>query len=101
MIFNFNYSQAIKQAGQIEDVAREMRSLASGKLTTAIDTINASWDGSTSDIFIGHCNETKTQIGTRASDLDALAKRIREVAKILKEAEERARREMETKKFTV
>ena len=95
MIYNFNYNLAIRQATQIEEIAREMRSLANNKLTNAIATVDASWDGDSSTIFLRHCTETKQQIITKATDLENLARRIREVARILKEAEDRARREME------
>ena len=95
MTLNFNFNQAIRQAAQIEAIASEMRSLANGKLTTANATVNASWDGDTSNLFLNHCEETKKQITARATDLDNLARRIREVARILQEAEDRARREME------
>ena len=95
MTLNFNFNLAARQATQIEDIASDMRSLANDKMTNAIATIDASWDGETSNLFIRHCDETKKQIISRASDLDSLARRIREVAKILREAEERARREME------
>ena len=95
MILNFNYNLAIRQAAQIEEIAREMRTLANGKFANAIATVDASWDGDTSIIFLRHCNETKQQITTKATELDNLAQRIREVARILKDAEDRARREME------
>ena len=95
MIWNFNYNLAIRQATQIEEIAREMKSLANGKFSTAIATVDASWDGDTSNIFIRHCTETKQQITAKATELENLARRIRDVAKILKEAEDRARREIE------
>ena len=87
MIQNFNYNQAIKQASQVEEIAREMRSVANSKLSNAIATIDASWDGDTSNLFLRHCNDTKQQIAARASELDNLAHRIREVARIRREAE--------------
>ena len=95
MILNFNYDLAIRQATQIEGVAGEMRKLANVQMTNAIATIDASWDGDTSNVFLQHCNETKQQIATRAAEFENLARRIREVARILRDAEERARREME------
>ena len=95
MILNFNYDLALRQASQIEGVAGEMRRLASGQMSNAIATIDSSWDGDTSNMFLRHCNETKQQIITRAVELENLAKRIRDVARILRDAEERARRAIE------
>ena len=96
MVLNFNYNLAIRQATEIEEIARSMRSLANGKFSTAIATVDASWDGDTSAIFLRHCAETKQQITTKATELENLARRIRDVARILKEAEERAMQEIET-----
>jgi len=96
MILNFNYDLAIRQASQIEGIASEMRKLANGQMNSAISTVDASWDGDTSNIFLRHCNDTKQQIITRAGELESNAQRIRNVARILRDAEERARREMET-----
>ncbi|MDR1605189.1 MAG: WXG100 family type VII secretion target [Gracilibacteraceae bacterium] len=95
MIYNFNYAKAIGQASQIEAVADDMRNLASGRLRGALDSINAAWDGETSKLFLRHGEETKQRITARANELTKLAERIRQVARILKEAEERARREIE------
>ena len=95
MILDFNYDLAKRQATQIEGIAGDMRSLANGQMSNAIATVNASWDGDTSNLFIRHCNETKQQIVSRAAELENLARRIRDVARILKDAEERARREFE------
>jgi len=95
VILNFNYDLAKRQATQIEGIAGEMRRLANGQMSNAIATIDASWDGDTSTVFIRHCNETKQQLVTRANELENLARRIRDVAKILKEADERAKREFE------
>ena len=95
MVLDFNYNLAIRQATQIEDIAREMRSAENGKLANAIAAVDASWDGDTSGIFLRHCAETKQQMIAKAGELENLARRIRDVARILKEAEERARRELE------
>jgi len=92
MVLNFNYDLAIRQATQIEDIACEMRKLANGQMSNAIATIDASWDGDTSSIFLRHCGETKQQVVARAGELECNAQRIRSVARVLRDAEETAKR---------
>ena len=92
MTVNLNFNLAIRQATQIENIASGMRSLANDKMTNAIATIDASWDGETSNLFLRHCEETKKQITLRAAELDNLAQRIKEVARIMREAEGHASR---------
>jgi uncharacterized protein YukE len=95
MIWNFNYDKAIRQAEQIEGVAGNMTTLANNTLSGAMGAVNASWDGASSDLFLRHCEETKGQILEKARQLVQTASKIREVARILREAEINARRQME------
>jgi glycerol kinase len=95
MITNFNYDQAVRQAGKIEEIAADMKTLAENKLGPAYEGVDAVWDGEASGAFMGHCHETGRRVLARANELYETARRIREVARILREAEERARREME------
>jgi len=83
MIMDFKYDLSIRQAAQIEEIAGEMRNLANRQYTDAIATIDASWDGDMSSVFLGHCNETKQQMTARATELENLAQRIRDVARII------------------
>jgi len=90
-IMNFNYSQAISQANQISSIADDMTRLANRQLQTTLDSIGGCWQGDASEQFVRYCSATQTDIQTQARELQNLATRIREVARIIKEAEERAR----------
>jgi uncharacterized protein YukE len=90
-ILNFNYNQAINQARQIDNVATDMLSAANRQLQTTIESIGACWQGEASRQFIGYCTTTQTDIRAEAKKLQDLANRIREVARIIREAEERAK----------
>jgi uncharacterized protein YukE len=92
---NFNYDLAVRQAAKVEEIASDMRALADNRLGAAYEGIGAVWDGEASDAFMAHCHETKRRVSSRANELLETARRMREVARILREAEERARREME------
>ena len=95
MTLDFDYNQAIRQASQIDTIAGEMRTIANRRLTDAISSIDTSWDGDTSVIFLRHCTDTKTRILSKATELESLAQRVRDVARVVRETEERALSEIQ------
>lgn len=95
-IINFNYSRAISQAGQIEEIAQEMRSLADRDLQNGLEELSACWKGEASNQFVAYCGTTQNDLRAEASKLQDLARRIREIARILREAEERAKAQMQS-----
>ena len=91
MIMNFNHRKAIRQARKVETIANEMMDVADRQLRSASNSIEASWKGEASRKFISHLYRTQTDIRTEARKLKDLARRIRSVAKIIEEAEQRAK----------
>jgi WXG100 family type VII secretion target len=94
-ILNFNYDKARQQAQRVEETADQLRALANNQMANAIASINASWDGESSNLFLRHCEETRARMLTRANELTEIASRIRKVAQILHDAEMEAKRKME------
>ncbi|HWQ79796.1 MAG TPA: WXG100 family type VII secretion target [Anaerovoracaceae bacterium] len=90
-IMNFNYNQAINQAKQLEGVANEMLNVANKQFQTTVDSIQDSWEGKASQQFLSYCIATQEDIKKQARKLQDLAGRIREVARIIEEAEQRAK----------
>jgi WXG100 family type VII secretion target len=90
MTIDFNYSQAISQANQIDTIADDMQSLANSQLQNALETLGGVWKGEASQLFVTYCNGTKGDILTQAQNLHNLASKIRSVAAILKNAEQAA-----------
>jgi len=90
-ILNFNYNQAINQANQINTIAIDMLSVANKELQSSIDSLGASWQGEASQQFIEYCAITQDDIRAQSESLKNLAERMKEVARIIKEAEDRAR----------
>jgi WXG100 family type VII secretion target len=86
----FNYNKAIKQATQIDDIARDMQRLSDSDMRETLDSISTVWKGEASRQFIGSCAEIQEDIQTRAKELREISRRIREVARTIKEAEEQA-----------
>ena len=90
-IMNFNYKQAINQASQIETVASDMLGMANKQLQSTMDSIGVCWRGGASQQFLNYCATTQAYIKTQVTNLQNVALQIREVARIIKEAEERAK----------
>lgn len=90
-IMNFNYNQAISQANQVEKIAKDMLAIANKQIQNAGDSIEICWRGSASQQFIANLEATQADIRAQAKKLQDLAKRIRSVAKIIEEAEQRAK----------
>ncbi|UNC91120.1 WXG100 family type VII secretion target [Candidatus Contubernalis alkaliaceticus] len=89
-IINFNYNKAINQSREVDAVASEMLTTANTQLQAAINSIGACWRGDASEQFLHYCHSTQVDIRTQANKLQDLAARIRTVARIIAEAEERA-----------
>ncbi|NMA33885.1 MAG: hypothetical protein GX940_04950 [Clostridiaceae bacterium] len=90
-IMNFNYNQAIRQADQIDSAAGELLNTANRQLQTTLESVAACWNGDASAQFISYCRTVQEDIRREAGKLQDLARRIRQVARIIREAEERAR----------
>ena len=95
MSLNFDYNRSIRYINEIEDIAREIKTHVNSEMESTIGSIKASWDGDSANIFVKHCSETKQQITARAAKLDDLAKKMREIANIIREAEEHVKREID------
>ena len=91
-ILNFNYNRAINQARQIETIASDMKNTADKDMQTAIDSIGACWQGEASRQFIGYCSGVQADIIKQANDLKNIAVSLRSAAKIIKEAEDKAKK---------
>lgn len=90
-IMNFNYGRAINQADQVDAIAEEMLKVANKQLQSTVDSIGASWRGEASKQFLEYCTSTQADIRTQAKRLQDLARRIKNVARIIEEAEQRAK----------
>lgn len=89
-IMNFNYSRAISQAQQIESAADEISGSAGARLRSSIGAIGQCWQGDLSTRFTVCCKRADVETVTLAADLRTIARRMREVARIIKAAEEEA-----------
>jgi WXG100 family type VII secretion target len=94
-ILSFNYDKAITQASRVDEVAAALRGLANTKVADSISAMRASWSGESADSFLRHCEETKSRMLARASELAEISNRIRNAARALRNAETEVNRKME------
>ena len=95
MAIEFNYNNAISQAELIEGIVKDMRDVANKDLQTTVDSISASWRGDAAQQFLRYCFTAQGDVKSQAAKLEKLATDIRRVAKVIKDAEDKAKREAE------
>lgn len=77
----FNYKQAMKQADELLQVAKEVRKIANNSLAESITKIDKNWDGDNSVKFINKGNKLKEKIADSADDIENIAGGIKTIAK--------------------
>ena len=88
----FNYDKAIKQAGELADIAKEIRKVANDKMETSIQTVDKNWDGASSKKFVNKSKQLKSKVVDSADDIDKIASSIKTMAKKIYDAEMEALR---------
>ncbi len=89
----FNYRKAVSQANQLENLADELRNLATRNVDAALDQVAANWKGDSSNLFLQKGNKSK-------DDLIKAAKQLSNTANAIKRAAENVRRsELEAKRI--
>ena len=88
----FNYNQAIDQADDLDDIAREVHKLADQTLADSISTIDKNWDGDNSVKFISKGNRLREKISDSGDDISRIADAVRQMAKAIYDSEMEALR---------
>lgn len=88
----FNYNKAVKQAGELEEIAQEIRKVANDKMETSIQTVDKNWDGATSKKFVTKSKQLKSKVVDSADDIEKIASTIKTMAKAIYDAEMEALR---------
>ncbi len=83
----FNYNRAIGQAGDLDNIAKEVRKLADRSLTDSLTSIDKNWDGENSKKFLNKGNKLKGRIADSADDIQRIAESIRQMAEAIYESE--------------
>lgn len=85
-----DFSNAKKQAAELEEIAANMKTLANGDLTDSLDTLSSAWKGDSATAYCGKGESLRAKILASARNLESIAATIRSVAKRTYDAELKA-----------
>lgn len=83
----FNYDKAIKQAGQMETVAKKLRKAADSTVDDILNDVNSAWKSDSTPQYIKKVQKVEGDILITAGNLDNIAQAVRTIAQRIKEAE--------------
>ena len=84
---NFNYNRAVRQAGQLEEVAQNLTRAASNDMESIFSEISRAWQSDSAPRYIQKGQKVQTDIGKIAKNLREIAKAIRTIAQRVRDAE--------------
>ena len=94
-----DYNDAIRQADSLNQVARELQKLANRSLQDCVSDISHNWTGSNSVAYVRKCNLLKSNVLKTSDNLNRTADTIRRIAKNTYDAEMRALRLAQLRKY--
>ena len=86
-----NYSQAVKQANELDEQAAKLRKIASNDCDRIISQLSREWKGDSASLYLAKCQTLKNELIKSAKKLENTAQSIRTAAKKVKEADLRAK----------
>ncbi len=81
------YRRALRQAGDLEEIAENLKQLINGELAEARQTLQASWRGGSAAAFADKEGQLQRKMSNSAGDLAKIAEAIRQIAKRTYDAE--------------
>lgn len=81
------YNRATGQAKELENIASEMRGLASNSLGTMTADLVSGWKGENASLYIQKVDERQEQMKQTATGIGKIAEAIREEAEKIKSLE--------------
>ena len=88
---NLDYQKAIRQADELDAVARDLDSLANNDFQGCLRNVSANWKGENSQAYIRKGNKLKSDINKSATQLRRVASTIRVIARNTRQADINAR----------
>lgn len=85
-----NFQSAQEQANRIEEAANSMKQLANQQMTETFQRISACWKGEAASAYLSKAEKVKQEVTSTADALYTIAKKIREQARRIYEAEKQA-----------
>lgn len=93
-----NFSKAKQQASELEQVAKELKNLASDKMENSLSTISGSWESENATAYLTKARTVQEKISKCGTELQSTATAIRNIAQITYDAEMRALELAQTRK---
>lgn len=85
-----NYSKAKTQADNLEDAARQLKNMATGRLEDSCGSISRNWQGENADKYLKKVRKVQGDMEQVSKDLENTARSIRNIAKITYQADRTA-----------
>lgn len=85
-----DFAKALRQAQQLEEVSRNMKTLANSKMEGTLQNLGVNWTGENAAKYIGKGKQLEENIVKTSESLADIARAIREIAENVYEAEMRA-----------
>ena len=84
---NFNYQRAVRQASQLDDIARRLKTAATADMENILAEVNRAWQSDSTPQYIAKGRKVKGDISTTAQNLKDIASAIRTIAERVRAAE--------------
>ncbi|MDO4634025.1 MAG: hypothetical protein Q4B01_09235 [Eubacteriales bacterium] len=94
-----DYNRAISQASSLEQIASELRNTAEKDFQESISQVDTHWKSTNASAYVRKCNTLKDNIINSANKLTRTAATIRKIAKTTYDAEMRALRLAQIRKY--
>ena len=83
----FNYNKAMQQAGQLDDVARQLKQAADRDMEGILNDVYRVWKSDSAPQYIQKGQKVKGDIGAVSKNLNQIAAAIRTIAQRVRDAE--------------
>ncbi len=83
----FNYQKALRQASQLEGIARKLKNASGTELQNILQQVHSAWQSDSAPQYLQKGRKVQGDINTTAGNLNSIASTIRTVAQIIYEAE--------------
>lgn len=95
----FDYSQAIKQASKLDEIARKLDRLASDKMENTVGSLRSAWQSDSSQQYYNKVGKVQGDMRATAGKIKTIAQSIRTTADAVKRAEQRALEIAQTREY--
>lgn len=89
MKIRIDYDQVIRQANEIGTIAADLDGVKK-ELQNVVTDVDTNWDGEASNVYIQRCTSLGEYLREVSRDMNRVSETIKDVARIIRQADERA-----------